>query len=144
MISESELESILNFELIEELSEFFDCLDQDTVIDSLVNFHEKSSALIEKSILENKNLWIGLSNYQNRPVIKVKFLEPTDSYSKLHELYRTDANILIGYCKFNSKTNSFEQSPKIHFFLESWEGNMVGEYSSKTVEENNFRYKKVS
>lgn len=144
MISENELESILNFELIEELESFFANKEKNEVIESLIVFSESAFDLVkEQPLLLPKNhfIWIGLSNYQGKRTVRLKVLESSD-YSQFHELYRTDANILIGHSQFNPKSNSFIPAQDMNFFIESWEGSMGGSFNPFHITSNNFRYKK--
>lgn len=141
---DNELQIELNFDLIEELNDFFNCNDQNKVIEKLILFSEKAFGYISPAdFINHKNIWIGLSNYQNTPKIIVKSISG-NSYKDYHELYRTDANVLIGFVKFNHALNKFEPNHDLHFFIESWEGNASGVFDSLKIEFNNFRYLKTS
>ena len=143
---DADLENILSFELIEELSAFFLSQDKSDIIESLLIFAEKAFSLVESRVVElnGQNLWIGLSSFQGKQVIKVRSINIKESFQPLHEMYRTDANVLIGNAKFDHTLNKFITSDKKHFFIESWEGNMSGSYSPFKVEIDNFRYKKTA
>lgn len=84
----------------------------------------------------NKILWAGFNEDSNS--IKIQLISDPKEGSILHQKFKTDSNLYIGYFIHDKETNSFKPSTSINFFIDSWYGSMTGTFNPFNVLSNSF------